>query len=141
MRLPDPAQRRLRFATLLPAELARGHATGGWFGRLHAAFEASFERFRDAYVSLLRWNLEHRARVFAAFGLMVASGLVLLPFAGRDFFPVVDTGQFRLHVRAPAGTRVEETERYFSEVEAAIREIIPADEVELILRMCTCIRS
>jgi multidrug efflux pump subunit AcrB len=58
---------------------------------------------------------------------------MVLPWVGRDFFPTVDTGQFRLHVRAPAGTRVEETERYFTEVENAIREIIPREEVDLVL--------
>ncbi|MEX2027169.1 MAG: efflux RND transporter permease subunit, partial [Pirellulaceae bacterium] len=118
---------------LLPAEVAGHGAPRGWFGRLHAAFDRRFEQFRDAYVSLLSWNLRHRAAVFVVFGLIAASSFVLLPRVGRDFFPVVDTGQFRLHVRAPAGTRVEETERYFSQVESAIREIIPAHEVELVL--------
>ncbi len=119
---------------LLPAELAHGHAAGsGWFGKLHAAFERRFEQFRDAYVALLRWNLQHRPAVFAIFGLIVVSGLVVLPRVGRDFFPTVDTGQFRLHVRAPAGTRIEETARHFSQVENAIREIIPEHEVELVL--------
>src|SRR4029077_18321079 len=99
----------------------------------HAGFERKFEQFRDWYVSILRWNLEHRKQVFLAFGLVVASGLLVLPWVGRDFFPTVDTGQFRLHVRTPAGTRVEETERYFTDVENAIREIIPKDEVELVL--------
>src|SRR6185295_11982770 len=106
----------------LPPELSHGHGGSGWFARLHAGFERRFEQFRDAYVSLLRSNLEHRSRVFLLFGGVVVSGLLLLPFVGRDFFPTVDTGQFRLHVRAPAGTRVEETERYFTEVENAIRE-------------------
>jgi multidrug efflux pump subunit AcrB len=119
---------------LLPAELQHGHGESrGWFGRLHAAFERRFEQFRDAYVSLLSWNLRHRMTVFVVFALVAASSLFLLPRVGRDFFPVVDTGQFRLHVRAPAGTRVEETERYFTEVEGAIREIIPAHEVDLVL--------
>jgi len=58
---------------------------------------------------------------------------VLLPFVGRDFFPTVDTGQFRLHVRAPAGTRIEETEQVFAEVEAAIRRIIPKNEIVSII--------
>lgn len=121
---------------LLPAEIA-GHHAGptklGFFGRLHAAFERSFERFRDRYVAVLKWNLEHRRSVFLFFGTLVAGGALLLPFVGRDFFPTVDTGQFRLHVRAPAGTRVEQTERYFADVERAIREIVPADEVDLVL--------
>lgn len=119
---------------LLPAELAHGHGAGrGWFTRLHAEFERRFEQFRDAYVRFLRWNLHHRARVFLVFAAIVTSGFVVLPWVGRDFFPTVDTGQFRLHVRAPAGSRVEQTERYFSQVESAIREIIPEHEVELVL--------
>jgi multidrug efflux pump subunit AcrB len=56
-----------------------------------------------------------------------------LPYVGRDFFPVVDAGQFRLHVRAPAGTRLERTAQYFDQVEAEIRRVIPADEIALIL--------
>ncbi len=119
---------------LLPAELARGHGAGaGWFARLHAAFERRFEQFRDAYAALLEWNLRHRTRVFVVFAAAALSGFVVLPWVGRDFFPTVDTGQFRLHVRAPAGTRIEQTERYFSDVENAIREIVPRNEVELVL--------
>lgn len=118
---------------LLPAELRHGHAAPGWFGRLHAAFERRFEQFRDFYVSILRWNLQHRVAVFVIFAVLVVSGFVLLPLVGRDFFPTVDAGQFRLHVRVPAGTRVEQTERYFSQVEEAIHEVIPKDEVEFVL--------
>lgn len=119
---------------LLPAELAQGHsAPTSLLGRLHAAFERRFEQLRDAYVALLEWNLRHRTRVFVLFSLVVASGFVVLPLVGRDYFPTVDTGQFRLHVRAPAGTRIEQTEAYFTQVENAIRKLIPADEVELVL--------
>jgi multidrug efflux pump subunit AcrB len=119
---------------LLPAELKHAHdAHAGAFGRFHAAFERRFEQMRDAYASLLQWNLEHRAVVFVVFAGVVISGFAVLPWVGRDLFPTVDTGQFRLHVRAPAGTRVEQTERYFSQVEGAIREIIPEHEVNLVL--------
>jgi multidrug efflux pump subunit AcrB len=119
---------------LLPAELKHGHGGGtGWFARFHAGFERRFEQFRDAYAALLNWNLHHRLTVFVLFGFVVASGFIALPWVGRDFFPTVDTGQFRLHVRTPAGTRVEQTEHYFSEVEKVIREIIPEHEVELVL--------
>ncbi len=59
--------------------------------------------------------------------------MALAPSIGRDFFPTVDAGQFRLHVRAPAGTRIEETERIFGQVEDVIREVVPAHERELIL--------
>jgi multidrug efflux pump subunit AcrB len=119
---------------LLPAEIAHGHdAASGRFARLHQSFERRFEQLRNAYVALLDWNLRHYRVVFLAFAAIVTSGLLVLPWVGRDFFPTVDTGQFRLHVRAPAGTRVEQTEHYFSQVEASIRELIPAHEVDLVL--------
>lgn len=86
-----------------------------------------------AYVRALEAALARRPRVFVAFALVVASGLALLPFVGRDFFPTVDAGQFRLHVRAPAGTRIEETEQVFADVEAAIRRLIPRNEIQLVL--------
>ena len=73
------------------------------------------------------------ARAIALVPGPAIAGALLVPFVGRDFFPTVDTGQFRLHVRAPAGTRIEQTERYFSEVESEIRRIIPKDEVDLVL--------
>ncbi len=64
--------------------------------------------------------------------LMVGS-LLLFPLLGRDFFPQVDAGQMRLHVRAPAGTRLERTQEYFSAVEAQIRQIVGAGQVAVIL--------
>jgi CzcA family heavy metal efflux pump len=120
---------------LLPAELA-SHGLGaqpGFFGRFSQAFERGFDDFRAGYVRLLAWNLEHRKAVFGLFGLVLLGGVVLLPFVGQDFFPTVDAGQIRLHVRTPPGTRIEETERYFTEVEAEIRRIIPGHEIELII--------
>src|SRR2546428_7614950 len=81
---------------------------------------------------MLESALAGRGRVFCVFAVIVVSGLVLLPFVGRDFFPEVDTGQFRLHVRAPAGTRIEETEQVFADVEAAIRRLLPKDEIALV---------
>src|SRR5439155_1750806 len=74
-----------------------------------------------------------RGRMLGAFVVVAVSGLALVPFVGRDFFPEVDTGQFRLHVRAPAGTRIEETEQVFADVEAAIRRLIPNDEIQLVI--------
>ena len=65
--------------------------------------------------------------------LPARSSLALFPWIGQDFFPSVDAGQFRLHVRAPAGTRIEETERIFGQVEDAIREIVPENERAMIL--------
>ncbi|PYN30056.1 MAG: RND transporter, partial [Candidatus Rokuibacteriota bacterium] len=103
------------------------------FRWLHDGFQRRFERLRTAYVGALENALARRRRVFGAFAVIAVSGAVLLPFIGRDFFPTVDTGQFRLHVRAPAGTRIEETEQVFADVEAAIRRLIPKDQVQLVI--------
>jgi multidrug efflux pump subunit AcrB len=119
---------------LLPAEISGGHgAPSGALGRFHQAFNGAFERVRERYVEALGWTLGHRRAVFAVFGVAVASAAILLPFVGRDFFPKVDAGQIRLHVTAPAGTRIEETELYFSQVEDAIRRIIPERERSVLL--------
>ncbi len=114
---------------LLRAEVGRPHASGG----LHGAFERLFERFRAGYVALLTAALSHRKSVFATFAVAIAIGASVVPFVGRDFFPSVDGGQLRLHVTAPPGTRIEETERHFTRVESAIREVIPSSERDRIL--------
>jgi multidrug efflux pump subunit AcrB len=111
----------------------RGGLLGSLFGRLYEGFTRQFENLRGRYVAALSWALRHRGRVFLIFGGVIASTLALLPFVGRDFFPRVDAGQFRLHVRAPAGTRLEETARIFSEVEDEIRRTIPAGELDRVL--------
>ena len=67
------------------------------------------------------------------FVLLMACSLLLFPQLGRDFFPQVDAGQMRLHVRAPPGTPLEETQRYFAEVESAIRQIVGEDQIDVIL--------
>ena len=126
--------------SLLPSEMhlyrEDGEQTAGssnLFSRLHTGFNHRFDGMRDRYRNALDWGLSHRIWVlFVAIAFFV-SGLVLLPFVGQDFFPTVDAGQFRLHVRAPAGTRIEETERYFGQVEAKIRQLIPPDEIKTIL--------
>jgi CzcA family heavy metal efflux pump len=118
----------------LYAEGEHGAATGGgpiW--RFHQGFNRQFERLRSFYQGLLGWALDHRfVTVVVLLGFAFGS-LALAPRIGRDFFPAVDAGQFRLHVRAPSGTRVEETERLFGRVEDAIREIVPENEREMIL--------
>lgn len=111
-----------------------GAAPGrGVFARVHQGFEAGFERFRSHYVDLLAWALARRKTVFVTFGLVLAATVALVPFVGRDFFPQVDAGQVRLHVTAPPGTRIEETERWFSRVEDRIREVVPAEDRQSIL--------
>ncbi|MBC7017845.1 efflux RND transporter permease subunit, partial [Salmonella enterica subsp. enterica serovar Enteritidis] len=120
---------------LLRDEVHSGHgaAPRGLFARIHHGFNARFERLRASYVGLLGWALSHRKTVFAAFGVAVLAAGVLTPFVGRDFFPTVDAGQVRLHVTAPPGTRIEETERWFSRVEEEIRAIVPAKDRESML--------
>src|SRR5262249_36333030 len=125
---------------LLPSEVhlyAEGErgatARGGPIWRVHQAFNRQFERLRSMYQRLLGWALNYRAvTVTGMLGFALAS-LALFPRTGRDFFPSVDAGQMRLHVRAPAGTRVEETERIFGQVEDTIREIVPDNERAMIL--------
>jgi multidrug efflux pump subunit AcrB len=101
--------------------------------RFQAGFEHGFERLREGYRDTLSWALSQAHLTVAAFiGLIIISAL-LFPFLGRDFFPQVDAGQMRLHVRAPAGTRLERTEQYFSEVETQIRKLVGNDQIDVML--------
>ena len=105
----------------------------GWIWGLHRRFDHQFERVRSLYQGLLDWALEHRGWTATAFLGFALVSLAIAPWIGEDFFPSVDAGQFRLHVRAPSGSRIEETERIFGDVENVIREIVPASERELVL--------
>ena len=103
------------------------------FVRFQRAFETGFDRFRNGYRALLASCFEHR-NSFAMIFLAFCVGSWLLTSAlGENFFPNVDTGQFLLHLRAPTGTRIEETERLAGEVNAVIRREVPADELGGIL--------
>ena len=124
---------------LLMSGTAHDQASGGAGGkpsllqRLYRSFDAQFERVRRAYTLTLSAALARRkgfAGMFLAFCLL---SCLLYPVLGRDFFPTVDAGQIRLHMRAPTGTRIEETARLADNVEAAIREMIPPDQLETIL--------
>ena len=105
----------------------------GWFGRFHHAFERGFERMRAGYVDLLTALLARRFVIPIVAVLVLALGATLYLFVGRDFFPLIDGGQIQLHVRAPAGTRIEATERIFQAVEDKIREVIPEQDRQLIV--------
>ena len=105
----------------------------GWFARFHHAFEGGFERMRAGYVRLLMALLARRFVVPTAAVLVLALGSTLYFFVGRDFFPPIDGGQIQLHVRAPAGSRIEATERIFQAVEDKIREVIPEQDRHLIV--------
>jgi multidrug efflux pump subunit AcrB len=105
----------------------------GWFARLHRRFERGFERLREGYVGVLTLLLTRRVIVPIVAVLIIALGGVMLMLTGRDFFPAIDGGQIKLHVRAPAGTRIEVTEAVFQAVEDKIREVIPEGERDLIV--------
>ncbi len=108
-------------------------ADGGWFARFHHRLEHGFDRMRDGYAELLAILLTRRIIVPIVAVAILALGTVMYLFVGRDFFPAVDGGQIQLHVRAPAGTRIEKTEQIFEAIENKIRQIIPANERALIV--------
>ena len=105
----------------------------GLLQSLYHSFDRSFERVRRAYTLSLSALLAHKrgfALLFMGFCLL---SCLLYPVLGRDFFPSVDAGQIRLHMRAPTGTRIEETARLADAVEAVVREIVPPSQLETIL--------
>jgi len=105
-----------------------------YFQRIHAGFEKAFTRLREQYVDLLHLILKQN-RVFIPLFLSVVflSLLILGPWLGTDFFPNVDAGQIKLHIRAPTGTRVEDTARIVDNIDQTIRQVIPAQELETIV--------
>jgi multidrug efflux pump subunit AcrB len=108
-------------------------APRGFFGRFNAAFERGFERMRSGYSALLSEIVSHRLIVPSVMLLLLALGTVMFFSVGRDFYPNIDGGRIQLHVRAPAGTRIETTERIFQAVEDKIREAIPDRDRGLIV--------
>jgi len=103
------------------------------FVQCQAAFERGFGRFRDRYRDLLGRVLAHRLAFGVAFLGFCAASFLLVPLLGQDFFPSVDAGIFRLHVRAHTGTRIEESASLVDRVETAIRRQIPAREINGII--------
>jgi len=101
--------------------------------RFQAAFERGFESFRERYRNALAWTLSESVATIAAFGILIVGSICLFPLLGRDFFPQVDAGQMRLHVRAPPGTRLEKTQQYFAEVETQIRREVGNDQINVML--------
>jgi multidrug efflux pump subunit AcrB len=118
---------------LLKGEQHHEGAPTGWFARMNQSFERGFETMRNGYTEMLGTLLRRRAIVPVATAVVLALGGTLFVFVGRDFFPIIDGGQIQLHVRAPAGTRIEKTEQIFQAVEDKIREVIPENERDLIV--------
>ncbi len=96
-------------------------------------FDAGFARLRTRYGRLLAFFLDHRWFLIVTFGVFVVVSLALTPLLGKDFFPTVDAGLMKLHVRGPPGMRIEETEKRLFNIERTIRQIIPADELDTML--------
>ena len=123
----------------LLAKEAKDHLEGhtgprGFFGRFHDGFNRRFDRLRDGYGRWLAFALAHRALTITLFSaFVIASVVVLIPQIGQDFFPTVDAGLIKLHVRGIPGTRLEETERRFGDIENTIRTVIPRREIRTML--------
>jgi multidrug efflux pump subunit AcrB len=105
----------------------------GPFARFQQGFEHRFEGFRRAYMGLLQFALQRRFWFAGGFLCFAILSLGLAPFLGEDFFPSVDSGAIKIHLRAPTGTRIEETTRLTDEVEQKIRSIIPPDRLSSIV--------
>jgi multidrug efflux pump subunit AcrB len=97
--------------------------------RFQQSFEQRFAHLREAYYGLLALAMEHRRAFTVGFLAVVLVSFALTPWLGRDFFPAVDAGQIKMHVRAQVGTRIEETAKLFDQVEQEIRNTIPPTEV------------
>jgi multidrug efflux pump subunit AcrB len=105
----------------------------GFFGWIHHKFENGFERFRHGYTNLLSRALDFQYLFAGVFLAFCACSMILILFLGQDFFPTVDAGQFKLHIRAKTGTRIEETAKLCDEIEASIRKKIDAKDIDAIL--------
>jgi multidrug efflux pump subunit AcrB len=115
------------------ASLARPNALFAWFAGFHRSFDHQFEKFREGYRDLLSLGLQNPAKLVTLVLGFAAVSTLLYPFLGQNFFPSVDTGQFEMHVRTRAGTRIEETARTVDQIEQMMRQIIPANQVAMIV--------
>ena len=105
----------------------------GLFVRFQHGFEHYFERLRQGYLSLLELALRHRFWFVGGFLCVALASVGLAPFLGQDFFPAIDAGAIRIHMRAPTGTRIEETTRLTDQVEQKIRALVPPDRIASIV--------
>ena len=114
---------------------AEGHRPAGRnpFAWAHYGFNRGFDRFRDGYRSGVAWAVARPVPTAAFFAVVAVASAALFPILGRDFFPAVDAGQMRLHVRAPAGSRIESTADTFAKVERAVREVVGPDQIDTVL--------
>ncbi|HTP42921.1 MAG TPA: efflux RND transporter permease subunit [Candidatus Acidoferrum sp.] len=108
-------------------------ASANPFVRMQEKFEVGFEKFRERYHRMLDASIHHRRLFIVAFLLACVLSFGLLPFVGQDFFPSVDSGEFKLHMRAPTGTRIEDTAALCDRIESEIRRQIPPKELVTII--------
>jgi multidrug efflux pump subunit AcrB len=114
-------------------DTSAGHHPQNPLALFQHGFELRFEKIREYYRGYLTFALEHRRTFAAGFLAFALLSLFLVPFLGRNFFPAVDAGEISLHVRAPVGTRIEETAALFDHIENRIRHVIPPDEMSSIV--------
>ena len=113
---------------------SEAHAGGrGPVWAVHRAFNRAFLSLATMHRRALEWTLVHRKATVGGFAALLALAIGIVPLVGQDFFPSVDAGQLRLHVRCPPGTRIETTEQRFQQVQQAIRELVPPGELQLLL--------
>jgi multidrug efflux pump subunit AcrB len=137
---------QLLFKYLMASQVhANGHAEGAGshsnprprgfdpLGSIHRVFERGFVNLRTVHRNTLSWTMTRPLTTVLFFAVLIGGSLTLYPRLGMDFFPQIDAGQMRLHVRAPPGTRLEQTQDYFAKVEGAIREIVGNDQIDVIL--------
>ncbi len=110
-----------------------GPSPKGFFARFQHGFEHYFERLRQGYLGLLELALQHRFWFAGGFLCVALASLGLAPFLGQDFFPSIDAGTIRIHMRAPTGTRIEETTRLTDQVEQKIRALMPPGRIASIV--------
>ncbi|QDC44794.1 efflux RND transporter permease subunit [Methylophilus medardicus] len=120
---------------LLKPHVAQAHvsASRNPLVRFQQAFERGFERIRLSYKALLTWAVLHSRLFMAGFMALVMLSFLLVPMLGSNFFPSVDSGQILMHVRVPVGTRIEETANRFAHIQAAVKQVIPAEEIVTIV--------
>jgi multidrug efflux pump subunit AcrB len=122
---------------LLVAQIEEGHEGGAKsrnpFVRIQQRFEHGFEKLREGYHRLLETCIHHSRLFVICFFAACVLSFVLLPMVGQDFFPAVDSGEFKLHLRAPTGTRIEETAALCERVDDDMRRLIPKSELTTII--------
>jgi multidrug efflux pump subunit AcrB len=132
------------FKFLMRSAAARHHHQGAVAGEraasrknpfmiIHQRFDQGFGVFRETYRESVSWALAVPLRTVGFFLILMCVSLLLFPALGEDFFPQVDAGQMRLHVRAPPGTRIEQTQAYFARVESEIRRLIGGGQIDTVL--------